>query len=128
MVLMALKPVAPPLRAARLGSSMCVMFGVIFAQTALFVADFTQPQTSSRMSGSWPITAPQPSLKAREMTLRFVPGGPDPMTKGFGILSPSTVVANVGIRLFLRVFLVTCFQFLTRFGRIGYNNFAQKEK
>jgi hydantoinase/carbamoylase family amidase len=33
------------------------------------------------------------------------------------------VVANVGIRLFL----VTCFLFLTRFGRIGYNNFEQKK-
>jgi hydantoinase/carbamoylase family amidase len=32
-------------------------------------------------------------------------------------------VANVGIRLFL----VTCFLFLTRFGRIGYNNFEQKK-
>src|SRR5882672_3527662 len=48
------------------------------------------------------MTAPQPSLKAREMTLRFVPGGPEPMTKGFGSLRPSTVVANVGM-VFLSV-------------------------
>src|SRR5208283_3833794 len=31
------------------------------------------------------------------MTLRLVPGGPEPMTKGFGSLSPSTVVASVGM-------------------------------
>jgi len=29
--------------------------------------------------------------------LRFVPGGPDPITNGFGNFSPSTVVASVGI-------------------------------
>ena len=33
------------------------------------------------------------------MTLRLVPGGPEPMTKGLGSLRPSTVVANVGIIL-----------------------------
>src|SRR5438132_109747 len=43
------------------------------------------------------MTAPQPSLKARLITLRFVPGGPEPMTKGFGSLRPSTMVASVGI-------------------------------
>src|SRR5688572_754326 len=43
------------------------------------------------------ITAPQPSLKALLMTLRFVPGGPEPMTKGLGSLRPSTVVASVGM-------------------------------
>jgi len=58
MVLMALRPVAPPRRAARPGSSMWVMLGVILAQTGSLVADFTQPQTSSRMSGSWPMAAP----------------------------------------------------------------------
>ena len=31
------------------------------------------------------------------MTERFVPGGPEPITKGLGIFSPSTVVARVGI-------------------------------
>jgi hypothetical protein len=31
------------------------------------------------------------------MTLRFVPGGPEPMTKGFGSFKPSTVVASVGM-------------------------------
>src|SRR2546421_1317937 len=41
------------------------------------------------------MTAPQPSRKAREMTFRFVPGGPDPMTNGFGNFRPSTVVASV---------------------------------
>src|SRR5207249_9985108 len=43
------------------------------------------------------MTAPQPSRKARVMTLRFVPGGPDPITNGFGSFNPSTVVASVGI-------------------------------
>ena len=43
------------------------------------------------------ITAPHPSLNALEITFKLVPGGPDPMTKGFGIASPSTTVANVGI-------------------------------
>src|SRR6266404_3260740 len=43
------------------------------------------------------MTAPHPSRKAREITFRFVPGGPDPMTNGLGNLSPSTVVASVGM-------------------------------
>src|ERR1051326_6458375 len=43
------------------------------------------------------MTAPQPSLKARLMTLRLVPGGPEPMTKGLGSFRPSTVVARVGM-------------------------------
>src|SRR5476651_949140 len=43
------------------------------------------------------MTAPQPSLKARLMTLRLVPGGPEPMTKGLGSFRPSTVVASVGM-------------------------------
>ena len=37
---------------------MCVTFGVIFAQTGFFAALITQPQTSSRISGSSPIAAP----------------------------------------------------------------------
>src|SRR5687767_5535916 len=47
------------------------------------------------------MTAPQPSLKARAMTFRFVPGGPEPMTNGLGSLRPSTVVASVAIGLSL---------------------------
>src|SRR3954467_10104419 len=47
------------------------------------------------------MTAPQPSLNARLMTFRLVPGGPEPMTKGFGSFNPSTVVASVGIRMSL---------------------------
>src|SRR5947209_3740505 len=43
------------------------------------------------------MTAPQPSRKARVMTLRFVPGGPEPITNGFGSFNPSTVVASVAI-------------------------------
>ena len=31
------------------------------------------------------------------ITLRFVPGGPSPMTNGFGSFNPSNVVANVGM-------------------------------
>ncbi len=58
IVLIALSPVHPAFRAARLGSSMWVMFGVILAQTGRFAAPMTQPQTSSRMSGSWPMAAP----------------------------------------------------------------------
>jgi hypothetical protein len=55
-------------------------------------------QNSTALSGQ----VPQPSRNARVMTLRFVPGGPDPMTNGFGNLSPSTVVASVGMRPPLR--------------------------
>jgi hypothetical protein len=41
-----------------------------------------------------------PSLReTRVTTLRFVPGGPDPMTNRFGSFRPSTVVANVGMNL-----------------------------
>src|SRR5437870_2720481 len=43
------------------------------------------------------MTAPQPSRNARVITLRLVPGGPEAITNGFGSLSPSTVVARVGI-------------------------------
>ena len=51
IVLIALTPWQPPRKAARLGSSMCVTFGVIFAQTGFFAAPITQPQTSSTISG-----------------------------------------------------------------------------
>src|SRR6188768_2247588 len=40
------------------------------------------------------MTPPQPSSKALEITLALVPGGPEPMTKGFGSLRPLTVVAR----------------------------------
>src|SRR5262245_42575901 len=43
------------------------------------------------------MTAPHPSRKACEITLKFVPGWPDAITTGFGRFRPSTVVANVGI-------------------------------
>ena len=43
------------------------------------------------------ITAPQPSRNARLITLRFVPGGPEPMTNGLGRLRPSTDVVRVGM-------------------------------
>ncbi len=43
MVLIALTPWQPPRKAARLGSSMCVTFGVIFAQTGFLAAAITQP-------------------------------------------------------------------------------------
>src|SRR5262245_25694731 len=43
------------------------------------------------------ITPPQPSSRALPMTLAFVPGGPEPMTKGLGSFRPLTVVASVGI-------------------------------
>src|SRR6478735_7029824 len=43
------------------------------------------------------MTAPHPSRKACEITLKFVPGGPDAITNGFGRARPSTVVASVGM-------------------------------
>lgn len=43
------------------------------------------------------ITAPQPSWKALVITFKFVPGGPEAMTNGFGSFSPSTVSASVAI-------------------------------
>src|SRR3954471_16580338 len=43
------------------------------------------------------MTARQPSRNARVITLRFVPGGPEPITNGFGSFNPSTVVASVAI-------------------------------
>ena len=59
MVLMAAMPAAPPLMAARAGSRMSPMFGVIFAHTGIpFAASTTQPVTSSTMDGSCPIAAP----------------------------------------------------------------------
>src|ERR1700744_656975 len=56
------------------------------------------------------------------MTLRLVPGGPDPMIKGFGSLSSSTMVAKVGIR----IFLVSCHPFVTLTLHSGYNYFKEK--
>ena len=52
MVLMALMPWQPARKAARLGSSIWVMLGVILAQTGFLAAPMTQPQTSSKMSQS----------------------------------------------------------------------------
>src|SRR2546429_4650149 len=43
------------------------------------------------------MTPPQPSSSALPMTFAFVPGGPEPMMKGFGSFRPFTVVASVGI-------------------------------
>src|SRR5258708_13923393 len=43
------------------------------------------------------MTAPQPSRKARLITLKFVPGGPEPIIKGLGSFRPLTVVARVDI-------------------------------
>src|SRR5205807_7438061 len=43
------------------------------------------------------MTAPQPSRKARVMTLRFVTVGPEPITNGFGSFNPSTVVVSVAM-------------------------------
>ena len=43
------------------------------------------------------MTAPHPSRKACEITFKFVPGGPEAMTNGFGSFRPSTVVASVGM-------------------------------
>src|SRR4051812_44205671 len=45
------------------------------------------------------MTPPQPSRKARLMTLKLVPGGPEPITKGLGNVRPSTVVESVGIKV-----------------------------
>src|SRR5205823_312650 len=44
------------------------------------------------------MTAPQPSSNALPMTLAFVPGGPEPMTKGFGNLRPLTVTSSDAMR------------------------------
>src|SRR5208282_1201319 len=68
------------------------------------------------------MTAPQPSVNALLMTFKFVPGGPEPMMNGFGNLSPSTLVANVGITCFP----VNPVSFLTRLGRDCHNNFTFK--
>jgi hypothetical protein len=46
------------------------------------------------------ITAPQPSSKALPMTLPLVPGGPEPITKGFGIFRPLTTVSSVAMGTF----------------------------
>ncbi len=57
-VLIALIPEQPARSAARAGSSMRVILGVIFAQKGFFAAEATQPQTSSRMAGSSPMADP----------------------------------------------------------------------
>ena len=43
------------------------------------------------------ITPPHPSSNALPTTFAFVPGGPEPMRKGFGSLMPSTVVSRVAM-------------------------------
>ena len=58
MVLIAATPFAPPRKAARAGSRMSPMLGVIFAHTGRSVAPTTQLVTSSTISGSCPIAAP----------------------------------------------------------------------
>ena len=58
IVLIALIPWQPASSAARAGSSMCVMFGVILAQTGLRAVLITQPQTSARISGFSPMAEP----------------------------------------------------------------------
>src|SRR5215213_178789 len=45
------------------------------------------------------ITPPQPSSNALPMTFAFVPGGPEPMTKGLGSFRPLTTVSSVAIAL-----------------------------
>src|SRR3954451_1776122 len=44
-------------------------------------------------------TARHPSSNALPITFAFVPGGPEPMTKGLGSFRPLTVVSSVGIFL-----------------------------
>ena len=51
-------PSQPARSDARVGSSMCVTFGVILAHTGFLATSITQPHTSSRMSGFSPIAAP----------------------------------------------------------------------
>src|ERR1051325_1367090 len=67
------------------------------------------------------ITAPQPSRNARVMTLRFVPGGPEPMMNGFGNFNPSTVVARVGMAVSLGIYLRS-------FSKFRHVNSTQKSK
>src|SRR6058998_2367058 len=52
-------------------------------------------------------TAPQPSSNAFPMTFAFVPGGPEPMTKGLGSFKPLTVVSSVGITTSSQIHLTT---------------------
>jgi hypothetical protein len=67
------------------------------------------------------MTAPHPSWNARAITFRFVPGGPDPITNGFGNVRPSTVVANVGINASFSTILQ--FGFYTGSAADCHNNF-----
>src|SRR6187551_3428244 len=43
------------------------------------------------------ITPPQPSSNALPITFAFVPGGPEPMTKGLASFRPLTVVSSVAM-------------------------------
>ena len=43
------------------------------------------------------MTAPHPSSNALPITFAFVPGGPEPMTKGLGSFRPLTVVSSVAM-------------------------------
>ena len=55
---MAEMPSAPPRSAARAGTLMSVMLGVILAHTGTLETFFTQRVTSSTISGFWPMAAP----------------------------------------------------------------------
>jgi hypothetical protein len=73
------------------------------------------------------LTAPRLLVNALLMTLKFAPGGMDPLTNGFSNSSPFTVVANVGITCFL----VNPVSFLTGFRQDCHNNLtpdAMKEQ
>src|SRR5580658_7816747 len=75
------------------------------------------------------MTAPQPSWNALTMTLRFVPGGPDPITNGFGSFKPSTVVFSVGITLISNHFRLQIhyspIRFYTACAAHCHNNFTR---
>ena len=58
IVLISAMPSAPPRIAAAAGTVGLPTFGVIFAQTGIFETPFTQPTTSSTMSGFSPIAMP----------------------------------------------------------------------
>src|SRR5262249_26042329 len=64
IVLIALTPSQPAFSAARVGSSICVTLGVIFAHTGTFAALITHRQTSSRISGFSPIADPIPRSRS----------------------------------------------------------------
>ena len=58
IVLIIAMPSAPPRSAAAAGTVGLPTFGVIFAHTGIFATSFTQPTTSSTMSGFSPIAMP----------------------------------------------------------------------